>query len=222
MSHNGAMATGTRNPILSPWDLAAAAGVAGLSLYYRRILPRLPDPVPTHFDALGHPNGWTAKAHLPWVVFGILLLPWLVLLAVAAAQALAPPRADGTRKVSLAPMRGLLGLGMALLMGAVLTVPLQGLRCLVIGLAAFLACLVPGLALVARASAAGLAGTPQEGHYRWGLVYVNPEDPRLWVEKRVGVGWTLNYGRPAAYWITALLVSPVFLALGAALLGRPR
>jgi hypothetical protein len=29
---------------------------------------------------------------------------------------------------------------------------------------------------------------------------------RLWVRKRIGTGWTLNYARPAAYWITAFLL----------------
>ena len=35
-------------------------------------------------------------------------------------------------------------------------------------------------------------------YWRWGIVYVNKEDPALFVEKRFGVGFTINFGRPAA------------------------
>jgi uncharacterized membrane protein len=34
-----------------------------------------------------------------------------------------------------------------------------------------------------------------------GIVYRNPNDPRLWVPKITGVGYTLNFARPAAWWI---------------------
>ena len=35
---------------------------------------------------------------------------------------------------------------------------------------------------------------------RWylGMFYFNPEDPALWVEKRFGVGYTVNFARPTA------------------------
>ena len=42
--------------------------------------------------------------------------------------------------------------------------------------------------------------------WRGGLFYANPEDPRLVVPKRWGVGWTFNYARPAAWVVTALLL----------------
>jgi uncharacterized membrane protein len=208
------MPTDARPSLLSPWDLFAAAGMLGLGVYARWILPRLPDPVPTHFDALGRANGWTAKADLPLLLVALAVLPWLVLLVIGAVN-----RSGGQARPTQ-PLRGLLSLGMAILAGSLLAVPLQGPRALVAGLVAFLLCMATGIAYMARASMKTLAGTRHEGHYRCGMFYVNPEDPRLWVEKRVGVGWTLNYGRPAAFWITALLISPVFLALGAALLAR--
>jgi uncharacterized membrane protein len=31
-----------------------------------------------------------------------------------------------------------------------------------------------------------------------GLFYSNPDDPALFVEKRYGLGWTLNFGHPQA------------------------
>lgn len=55
---------------------------------------------------------------------------------------------------------------------------------------------------------------PVAAHYPAGLFYVNPEDPSLWVETRLGVGWTLNYADRAARWVTALLLLPVVAVLG--------
>jgi uncharacterized membrane protein len=62
-----------------------------------------------------------------------------------------------------------------------------------------------------------LADQPDAEDYRWGIFYVNPDDPRLWVEKRLGVGWTLNYAHPSAWWMTLLLLLPVLIGLGVAL-----
>lgn len=35
-----------------------------------------------------------------------------------------------------------------------------------------------------------------DNYYIWGMFYYNPNDPALWVEKRAGVGWTINIARP--------------------------
>ena len=26
--------------------------------------------------------------------------------------------------------------------------------------------------------------------WRWGIIYFNPGDPSIWIEKRIGIGWT--------------------------------
>ena len=207
-------------PLFSPWDLATAGGLLALAMFYSRIVRLLPDPVPTHFNALGQANGWTAKADLPLVLLGLTVLPWLALFLVGALIAQFPS-GPGANPRFIHPLRGLLGLGMAILMGGCLGIPLFGMKCLAVGLAAFIACMVLGIVLLILASARSLAALPpaaavDRAAYRWGIFYVNPEDPRVWVEKRIGVGWTLNYARPAAFWITALLLLPVLLALLAA------
>jgi len=35
-----------------------------------------------------------------------------------------------------------------------------------------------------------------------GVFYVNPNDPRLLVEKRSGLGWTFNFAYPIGWWLT--------------------
>lgn len=43
-------------------------------------------------------------------------------------------------------------------------------------------------------------------HWRWGLFYFNPNDPALLVEKRMGLGYTLNFGNPRAWLMLIALV----------------
>lgn len=58
-----------------------------------------------------------------------------------------------------------------------------------------------------RAGSFARPGQPDDGDrspdaaWKLGLIYYNPDDPALWLEKRFGVGYTLNFGRPAAWWI---------------------
>ena len=32
-------------------------------------------------------------------------------------------------------------------------------------------------------------------YWRFGIFYINKEDPTIFIEKRFGVGWTVNLGR---------------------------
>ncbi|BCB02654.1 DUF1648 domain-containing protein [Bacillus sp. KH172YL63] len=47
-------------------------------------------------------------------------------------------------------------------------------------------------------------------YWKGGLIYYNPEDPSIFVEKRFGVGWTLNFARPLGYLI---LFGPLLVIL---------
>jgi len=59
-------------------------------------------------------------------------------------------------------------------------------------------------------------GTRHAG-WRWGgLVYYAPEDPALFIPKRVGIGQTLNFARPAAWVLLGFaVVVPILISLGA-------
>lgn len=61
------------------FTLAALALLAGLLAFQH-----LPDPMPTHFDAAGHPNGWSSR------LVGVLIMP--VLIAVIAGLFWVLPR----------------------------------------------------------------------------------------------------------------------------------
>lgn len=64
------------------------------------------------------------------------------------------------------------------------------------------------------------AGEPQQGDrspdraWKLGLIYFNPEDPALFVEKRFGVGYTVNFARPGAWvFIGSILAGTAALVL---------
>ena len=50
-----------------------------------------------------------------------------------------------------------------------------------------------------------------------GMFYFNPADPSIFVEKRSGIGQTLNFGRPAAWIVIAGIAVFIIVAL---VLGR--
>ena len=172
---------------LSRWDLAALAGALALAVLYVQVLPMLPDPVPTHFDALGRANGWTPKAQLPWLVFGTPAFLWAVLFGIGATAALLPQDSGGARALAVHPLRG--------------TAPLFA------GLLGLALCTALGAGFLVRDARRALAQAAPSRHYRWGVFYVNADDPRLWVPKRLGLGWTLNFARPAAAWVLILLAA---------------
>ncbi|MDB5228587.1 MAG: hypothetical protein JWN78_2780 [Bacteroidota bacterium] len=42
-------------------------------------------------------------------------------------------------------------------------------------------------------------------YYKWYIFYYNPEDPRLFVPKRIAwTGWSLNFANPYAYLVLAI------------------
>jgi uncharacterized membrane protein len=59
---------------------------------------------------------------------------------------------------------------------------------------------------------------PTEG-WLGGMIYCNRSDPAVWVEKRIGVGWTLNFAHPVSWlFIMFAIAVPIGIAL-VALLG---
>ena len=51
-----------------------------------------------------------------------------------------------------------------------------------------------------------------EEHWKLGLAYYNPDDPAIFVEKHLGIGYTLNFARPEVWLLLALLLAaPVLL-----------
>jgi uncharacterized membrane protein len=48
-------------------------------------------------------------------------------------------------------------------------------------------------------------------YWKFGNIYYNPEDPALFIEKRFGIGWSINFGRPLGIVIVLGILSVAFL-----------
>lgn len=51
----------------------------------------------------------------------------------------------------------------------------------------------------------------EDRFWKAGLIYFNPQDPTLFIEKRFGIGWGLNYGRFEAYIVIGAVIGSIFL-----------
>jgi uncharacterized membrane protein len=49
--------------------------------------------------------------------------------------------------------------------------------------------------------------------WKWGIFYVNAEDPSILIEKRFGIGYTLNFGNRWTWVLLALLLAPASAGL---------
>lgn len=208
-----------RPSLLTFHDLLPVAGLASAWLWIRHWLPRLPERVPAHWNAAGQVDGWMDKRLLFMPPLLLAGLAWLLVFLLGLALRSGDDRQRASAR-ALGILRGWLACGLALLAGYVGPMgAVQGGRAVIIGLGLLLACVIAGIVPVLRR----IRQTPpipgaSESDYRWGgLIYWNARDPRLLVPKRYGVGWTFNYGRPAAWTLTALLL---LLPLAALLLAR--
>ena len=52
-------------------------------------------------------------------------------------------------------------------------------------------------------------------NWKWGMFYVNKQDPRVWLPKRNPVmGWTLNFAHRSSYWwLFGLTIFPLIPVL---------
>lgn len=66
---------------------------------------------------------------------------------------------------------------------------------------------------VGRPLSTGTTAFNDDRFWKLGFIYFNPGDPALFVEKRMGIGWTVNFARPTA-WIVIVVMLVVITAVG--------
>ena len=59
-----------------------------------------------------------------------------------------------------------------------------------------------------------------DDHLVAGVFYYNPDDPSLWVGKRYGIGWTLNFAHTASWFILGAMLLLPLAGIAAAFLVR--
>lgn len=64
--------------------------------------------------------------------------------------------------------------------------------------------------MIEEEAALGITDSDDDACWKAGVFYVNRNDPSIFVEKRFGVGWTLNFGNPIGYLV---VVGPILIIL---------
>lgn len=57
----------------------------------------------------------------------------------------------------------------------------------------------------------GVIDRNDDRYWKLGSFYYNPEDPAVWVEKRFGIGMTMNFAKPQAYLFLVAILGLIFL-----------
>ena len=225
--------------LLPALGVLAVTAVIGVLRY-----PKLPARIPTHFDLNGTPNGYMTKASGAFLLVGMQValtllfaaLTWFTLRLRYDVDP-ADPQASVERQriFRLRWSRALLVFGaltnLSMFFGSLeiwLILPSNRPITFIVMLAPTALILVGALGLAvmtgqggSRVRVAGSTTTTGYVHrdddrfWKGGMLYFNPDDPSLLVEKRFGVGWTINFARPTA-WV--VLGAVVLLIVGSALL----
>ncbi len=215
-----------------PLVLLAASFAFGLSMY-----DLLPERIPMHWDLQGNVDGWSRKTHasvlfLPIVMTfcsGLMLMVfWVIRSAKQNLDAERPKESLEQNHAFRFHWSVFTVISHTALILGMLPIYLHSLRVYAVsqGLAfaaiggSVLFIVVYAIVLSIKVGQGGsrldrqavetrfgLTNRDDDRLWRAGVFYVNPDDPALWVEKRFGVGWTLNFGNPRAwYWVAGFVV----------------
>ena len=216
------------------WEALPLTLIALTASYLAMTYAAAPAIIPTHFDAAGNPNAYAHKSIgsyflLVWTqLFLYVLITFLSVLTVRAkAQATA---ADETfRRRMLRYLFGIKTLMIAM-MGALAFGVAQSAQSghatfdwalwLTVGVVVLILGGAIWLGISTGQGGSRLGGNDQnvtdrmDDHYwKLGGIYANPNDPAIFVERRFGLGWTINVGNPRALLVLiAILALPLAFA----------
>lgn len=191
---------------------------------------RLPERWVIHWGRHEHPDGWARKTVLNVffpIGFGIFLCSVLEGIAVfllahpqVGKQGSVPPQTAAAIAALSAEGMRIISVGLAVVFASLaLVLPLwHPLR------SSFLVLSLLGIMLSAiavsmwrmwhNARVLRAHGLPEELEGWNGIIYRNARDPRVWVPKIAGIGYTLNFAhRRAWWWLLAFLAAPLLVLL---------
>ena len=214
---------------LGPFLLLCAAGV-----YVVVNWEQVPDRFPTHWNLAGKPDGWTAKS-VPGVFRGLAVALAACAMSLFTSYAVLHwtrlPRVTGAdgeryRRVRRFNLLAMLAyaymIAIMLSWNAVVTMfaenPREARLPLAFRIAPFLLLIGGSLAVHLMRHLPTSAGPPigdTTPDSRWivGRLYFNRRDPALFVERRVGLGYTLNLGNPWSWLVIGVWLLTITILL---------
>jgi uncharacterized membrane protein len=194
---------------------AAFAPLAGVWMYLRNHRDEIPVRFPIHWDIHGIPNGWAARSQ------GAVAMPILIgcatilVIVLAAAFMRLAPAVDRQRSAHIiVPARAVLSWAMSLLFCWTALLPLghasraTSLAVVLIAHLVVVFAIVVAMTwrLIQTQGQDAYDGTSDAMWRAGGIIYYNPSDAAVIVPKRLGWGWTLNFGQAASWWYLGVVV----------------
>jgi len=203
--------------------------LAGVGVFLHVNWQRLPSRFPIHWGITGTADRWAERG---WrgvdgpllaglLVIALLHVPGAMIVAASprgrmagTAEWTARFRHANLRMIvamgwTLAALFGVLALNPYLATGDTLAAPLW---LMVLVVLAVTAGFIWPIIRISQEPGSGSDGTPDEC-WKFGQIYYNPNDPALMVEKRFGVGYTINFGNRAAWLLIGLLALIILVPL---------
>jgi uncharacterized membrane protein len=193
---------------LPGWIALAAVPYAvmlNVAVYLKGHWDEIPERFPVHWGANGQPNGWSEKTdrgvYGP-LLFGAGLSLLLLMLALGTWYGSRPSR---MRKPMLAILiSATYVLTYAFTLVSLLPLFHFGPLVLIVPILVYVAAVI-AWSFKLNAENEGEA-TPDES-WIGGAVYYNPGDPAIFVQKRIGVGYTINFGNYRSWLYLGLFVA---------------
>ena len=186
---------------------------------------QIPERFPVHWGANGQPNGWATRTPIGVygpLMFAAALIALISLLAYGISHGAKILLArDGVSAEDHANHIATAMVGIEFFIASVFffvaMIPLSGSP----GVLSIVIAVIPAIAIVLlvwslrhiHENSHVTDGTP-DSSWKLGLFYYNPQDSALFVEKRIGIGYTVNFARPMA-WVMVGLTLALPLTLGA-------
>jgi uncharacterized membrane protein len=204
-------------------------GAVGLLLYTIKIYPTLPEMIPTHWNIFGQIDAWQPKsfasAFLPSIL-ACLLLPLVMFSGLSSfTRNKLSPEALAKNKQQVFRAYQFIGISIFLLLCALLGVFALTTFAMIYAqvlkptyyvfyiLLLILSCIILNSGIhklhkLEKSQTNTAVNHPEDAdqYWHWGMIYNNPNDPALFVVKRIGIGWTVNFGRPLGKLFYALIL----------------
>lgn len=227
--------------VSSLWFLLPAAIIILTLIVGIYMYPNIPQMIPMHFNFRGEADSFAKKSIMSVFSISIVQLIMTILMFVSykmielAKQQIDPSDPELSKEKNLKFRR--IWSGFVVFASTLINVILMGTAFIVYGvikdwqskIAVFsiLTGLIITIAAIVISVMTGQGGErikidrendrmssvdrDDDRYWKGGLIYYNPDDPALFVEKRFGVGWTVNFARPSIWIFTLVLIFIIML-----------
>ena len=224
-------------PLSLMWNLAYLPLVAGMVAFALANYDRFPAQIPMNIDFSGNVAAYEPK-RMGTVLFPAIVAAFMGIVfsgthwgIIRSKKPIDPsaPASSALAYAQFARMQSIIqlvgGLGISALTGVTFyasslgvlplstaaPIMLVGTFAYVVVMLVFSTAMGQSGARIAAEPAAGGFGTDDDAHWLLGTIYVNRQDPSIFVPKRFGIGWTCNMGRWESWALVAALVAVTVL-----------